>query len=430
MIENRAVTDSARLPGAFRSFFGAVIGSDFGTQVSYVALPLTAVLALGAGPAEVGALTALTTFAFLLIGLPAGAWVDRLPRRAVMITSDAVRTVLYGSVPVAWLLGMLSMPQLYSVALLGGVATVFSEVAAQTFLPEIVGRAKLVQANARLMGMRGVNQIIGRSAGGVLASAITAPVVIALDAVSYAISAVVLWRIKGSGPAVPARPKSRVWPDVRDGLRHVLGHRMLRPLAVEGALTNFASTLAITVLPVLFVRELGLDQWVLGAFLAIGGCGALAGASIARALAARFGHGRVLWIAGVAASAAGCVVPLLGSGAWLWVVVAAWSMIITKVGIGNVLAVSLRQSATPDHLMGRMNATFRFLLTGALAVAAVLAGLLGEVAGVRAVLWVSAGTFALSWLVVFLSPVRSLRDLPEQPELERPAPVTPAAGPR
>ncbi|SEG97220.1 Transmembrane secretion effector [Saccharopolyspora kobensis] len=414
VIEKPAVPD--RLPGQFRSFFAAIAGSDFGTQISFVALPLTAVLALGAGAAEVGALTALTTAAFLLIGLPAGAWVDRLPRRAVMITTDVVRAVLYGSVPVAWLLGALTMPQLYAVALLGGVATVFSEVAAQTFLPELVGRDHLVPANARLMGARGVNQIIGRSAGGFLASAFAAPVVIALDALSYACSAVVLWRIRVAAPAAPARPGSSVWPDVRDGLHHVLGNRVLRPLAIEGALTNFATTLTITVLPVVFVRELRLDEWVLGVFLAVGGCGALAGAVCARALAARFGYGRVLWIAGVAASCAGCAVPLLSSGSGLWFAAAGWAVLTTKTGIGNVLAVSLRQSITPDHLMGRMNATFRFLLTGALAVGGVLAGALGGSAGARAVLWVSAGVFAVTWLAVFLSPLRSLRSLPEAQE--------------
>ncbi|MFI0462485.1 MFS transporter [Saccharopolyspora sp. 5N102] len=419
MINDRT-TDPDRLPGEFRLLFAAVGGSDLGTQISFVALPLTAVLALGAGPAQVGAVGALSTIAFLLVGLPAGAWVDRLPRRAVMITTDVVRAVVYASIPAAWLLGALTMPQLYAVALLGGIATVFSEVAAQSFLPEVVGRAQLVRANARLMGMRGVNQIVGRSVGGLLVSVLTAPVTIAFDAISYACAAVAIGRIRGARVTTPVPRASRVWPDVAAGVRHVLGNRLLRPMAVEGALTNFATTLTLTILPVLFVRELGISEWGLGLFLAIGGCGALAGAIGARALGERFGHGRTLWITGAVASCAGCFVPLLGSGSWLWPAAVVWALITAKAGIGNVLAVSLRQAATPDRLMGRMNATFRFLLTGALAVASVLAGVLGELVGVRAVLWVSAGVFAVSWLVVFCSPLRFLRELPAEPRVPAP----------
>ncbi|MGP4017099.1 MFS transporter [Saccharopolyspora sp. 5N708] len=410
-----ATTGSAGLPRNFRLLFAAVGGSDLGTQVTFIALPLTAVLVLHAGPAQVGAIGALSAVAFLVIGLPAGVWVDRLPRRAVMIIADLVRAVLFASIPVAWLLGVLTMPQLYAVALFSGVATVFSEVAAQSLLPAVVSRAQLVRANARLTGMRGVNQLVGRSVGGFLVSALTAPITIAVDAISYACSAVVLGRIRGVPPTATARRSSRVWADVREGLRHALGHRLLRPLALDGALTNFAMTLTLTVLPVVFVEELRLSEWVLGLFLAIGGCGALVGAAGARALGERFGHGRTLWMTGAASGCAGCFVPLVAVGSWLWLAAVAWLLITVKIGIGNVLAVSLRQSATPDHLMGRMNATFRFLLTGALAVASALAGVLGELAGTGAVLSISAATFAVGWLVVFLSPVRSLRELSEDP---------------
>jgi predicted MFS family arabinose efflux permease len=177
---------------------------------------------------------------------------------------------------------------------------------------------------------------------------------------------------------------------------------------------------------VLFVRELHLPASVLGLYWAAGGLGLLLGARCARPLAARLGHGRTLALAGPVLAPAALLVPLIGRGPWLWLAGAGWALAMFKTGMDNVLGVSLRQGMTPDALLGRMNATFRFMLTGALAIGAALSGLLGEAAGVRPTLWTGGALLAVAFLPVLLSPVRRRRTLPG----ERPTRATPAPPPR
>ncbi|MDQ1050627.1 MFS transporter [Streptomyces sp. V4I2] len=330
----------------FRALFAATALSQLGTNIGYVALPLSAVAALDAGPGQVGALATLGTLAFLLIGLPAGAWVDRMRHRRVLIAADLARTVLFASIPLAWWLDALTLGQLYAVAHLA--------------------------------------------------------------------SAVQLVFVRGKeAPSGPARDTGLA-AQIAEGLRHVLGDRELCALALTGALTNHGSQLVNTMLPILFVQELGLSAGALGLYWAAGGVGLLLGARCARPLAARLGHGRTLGLGGLVLAPAGLLVPLIGPGPWLWIAGAGWTLAMFKTGVDNVLGVSLRQRMTPDNLLGRMNATFRFLLTGALAIGAAVSGLLGELAGVRATLWVGGAFLAVAFLPVFLSPVRTRRELPRQ----------------
>ncbi|MBZ6475088.1 MFS transporter [Streptomyces griseocarneus] len=402
----------------FRTLFAAGAFSHLGTNIGYVAVPLLAVTALDASPGQAGALAALSTAAFLLIGLPAGAWVDRMPGRRVLVAADAARAALLVSVPVAWWLDVLSLPQLYAVVLLNGCATVFFDVGSQSILPELVGRERLVPANAAIVTLMAGAAIAGRGAGGFLVQLCTAPVALAGGAVAYLASALGLTGIgrRGApaavrGAAAPAAGR-RLRTEVAEGLRHVLGSRELCALALTGALGNLGAQMVNTMLPVLFVRELGLSAGALGLYWAAGGLGLLLGASCARRLAGRFGHGRVLGLAGLWFAPAGLAVALAGRGPWLWVAAAGWLITMTKTGIDNVLGVSLRQHLTPDSLLGRMNATFRFLLTGALAVGSALGGLIGEFAGVRTAMWVGAVCLTAAFLPVFRSPIRTLRELP------------------
>ncbi|MET9652032.1 MFS transporter [Streptomyces sp. NPDC006460] len=399
----------------FRTLFSAAVLSQLGTNVGYVAVPLIAVEALDAGPGEVGVLATLSTLAFLLIGLPAGAWVDRMRQRRVLIAADAARGLLFASVPLAWWCGVLTLGQLYAVVLLGGCATVFADVTAQSVLPRLVARDGLVQANAAMVGMMAAGNVAGRGAGGGLVQLFTAPVAVVWVAVGHLASAVrLLWLREGDAP--PARPpvgeplRSRI----AAGVRHVLGNAELRALALSASLTNLGSQVLNTMMPVLFVRELGLSAGVLGIYWAAGGVGLLVGARCARAVAARLGHGRTLGLVGLLLAPAGLLVALVGHGPWLWIAGTGWLLAMFKTGMDNVLGVSLRQRMTPDPLLGRMNATFRFLLTGALAIGAAASGLLGELVGVRPTLWVGGALLATAFLPVFLSPVRTRRELPEE----------------
>ncbi|WP_411147819.1 MFS transporter [Streptomyces sp. A30] len=406
----------------FRALFAATALSQLGTNIGYVALPLLAVAALDAGPGQVGALATLGTLAFLLIGLPAGAWVDRMRHRRVLIAADLARTALFASIPLAWWLDALTLGQLYAVVLLSGCATVFFDVGSQSALPQLVDRDALVPANAAMVGLQAVGNVAGRGAGGGLVQLLGAPVAVLCTAVAHLASAVQLVFVRGKeAPSGPARGTGLA-AQIAEGLRHVLGNRELRALALTGALTNHGSQLVNTMLPILFVQELGLSAGALGLYWAAGGVGLLLGARCARPLAARLGHGRTLGLGGLVLAPAGLLVPLIGPGPWLWIAGAGWTLAMFKTGVDNVLGVSLRQRMTSDDLLGRMNATFRFLLTGALAIGAAVSGLLGELAGVRATLWVGGAFLAVAFLPVFLSPVRTRRDLPRQHTQPEPEP--------
>jgi predicted MFS family arabinose efflux permease len=202
---------------------------------------------------------------------------------------------------------------------------------------------------------------------------------------------------------------------MREGIGFVLGHRLLRPLVLAGVLTNLCVQLTVTMMPLVFVRELGLSAGALGLFLAVGGLGVFLGSSTARAIGHRLGHGRAMWIVGLVSAPLKFLIPLIDRGPLLWLAAFGWLMATVQVGINNVLQVSFRQRATPDRLLGRMNATMRFLLTGAVALGAALAGLIGQYASLRTALWLAAIGLALVWVPPFFSPVRTMRDLPSEP---------------
>ncbi|MFF1715224.1 MFS transporter [Streptomyces sp. NPDC058268] len=411
----------------FRALFTASAISQLGTNIGYVALPLLAVSALHASAGQVGLLAALGTAAFLLIGLPAGAWVDRMRQRRVLIAADLVRAALFASIPVAWGLDRLTLGQLYVVALLNGCATVFFDVGSQTVLPQLVGRDGLVRANAAMVSLQAAGSIGGRGAGGGLVQLLTAPLAVICSAAGYLASAISLTRVRPSQP-VPTRGErtTGLRTEIAQGLRHVLGNQELRALAFSAALLNFGSVIVNTLLPVLFVRELELPEGVLGLYWAAGGLGILLGARTARAIAGRFGYGRTLGLVGLCLAPGALLVPLIDRGGWLYVAGAGWLMVTFKMGVDNVLGVSLRQQLTPNALLGRMNATFRFLLTGAIAVGSAVAGALGEFAGLDTALWVGGVLMSVAFLPVLLSPVRTRRELPQPdvPSGPRPAPAT------
>ncbi|MEV7683040.1 MFS transporter [Streptomyces sp. NPDC088341] len=416
-----------RIPD-FRALFTSAALSQLGTNVSYVAVPLIAVSALDASPGQVGALAALSTVAFLLIGLPAGAWVDRMRHRRVLIVADLTRALLFATVPVAWWLDSLTLGHLYLVVLLNGCATVFSDVGAQSVLPQLVGREGLVQANADINTLIAAGNVAGRSAGGGLVTLLTAPVAVLFTAVSYLGSALRLTGIRRTPAPPPPGPgqATRLRAQIAEGVRHVFGNSELRALALTAALGNFGSQIVNTMLPVVFVRDLGYSGGALGLFWAVGGAGLLLGARCARPIAARLGYGRTLGIAGLCLAPAGLLVPLVDRGPWLVLAGTGWLLAMFKVGMDNVLGVSLRQRMTAHSLLGRMNATFRFLLTGALAVGAAVSGVIGELTTVHTTLWVGGVFLATAFLPVFLSPVRTRRELPEQKTQEAVADESPA----
>ncbi|TDU91577.1 putative MFS family arabinose efflux permease [Kribbella voronezhensis] len=403
---------------SFRSVFTAAAVSQLGTQVGYLAVPLIGVQALAFDAGQLGLLATLGTAAFLLIGLPAGAWIDVLGRRPVMVVADLSRALLVGSIPVATAFGVLSATQLYLVVFLTGVGTVFFDVSAQSLLPGLVGRQLLTEANTHLVGMNAVADVSGRSAGGWLVQLLTAPFAVVADAVSYLASAWFLLRIDTDLSQRPTVRRASVRSQIAEGLVFVAGEPLLRAIAVKGMINNLSIQLAVTVLPLLFVRDLHLSAGVLGGYLALGGVGVFIGSRLARPLGRRLGQGRASWVAGAATAPVAFLVPLIDRDWRLVTAGAAWIVITAKVGVDNVLLTTFRQQVTPDRLLGRVNATMRFLLTGSLAIGSAVAGVVGQLVSVRAVLCLAAVGLAFSWIPLFLSPLRRLRVLPTKPDGE------------
>ena len=394
----------------FRRFFLALALGKTGAEISSLAIPLVAVLTLDATPGQVGLLAALHTVAFLLIGLPAGAWLDRVRRRGVLVAADVARAALLATVPVAWALDLLTLPQLYAVVLLSSVARVFFDIAAASYLPHLVDRGQLVTANARLATVDSAGQVAGPAAGGWLVQVLGPPLAVALDAVSYLWSAGWLLSIRRPEPAPAPRVARRLGAEIREGLSFVRAHPVLRAVVIAGGLTNVALAASFTMIPVVLVRELGHAEAVLGAYLAVASVGGLLGAATARPLARWLGDARAVWLLGIGVAPVAVLVPLVGHVP-IALAAAGWAVVSYKVAVDNVLLISFRQQVTPDPLLGRVNATVRVLLTGCVTAGAAAAGLLGQLAGPRAALWLSACVLAVIWVPVFRSPLRDTRDL-------------------
>ena len=396
----------------FRHLFLADTVSQVGSQITLLALPLVAVLALRADTFAVGALVACHTVAFLLIGLPAGAWVDRMRRRTVLIVSDLGRAVVLASVPLAWGLGVLGMPQMYVVAFTVGVLTVFFDVAYQSYLPHLVGRQHLAEGNARLEAVRGVSQVAGPTLGGVLVQLLTAPLAVLADAASYALSALFLVRVRKRELRPERAPGVRLRHEIAEGLRFVFGNRLLRAIAASAATFNFFAGITNAMLVVLLATVLRLPAGTIGVFYSIAAAGGLAGALVATRAVARFGQGQTIWLSLLATGVFGLAVPLAQRGWPLWGAAAGFGVSCAANVVYNVTQLSFRQGLTPERLLGRMNASMRFLVWGTMPLGGLLGGVLGQLLGPRAALWVAAVGALLAVVPMVRSPLRTMRALP------------------
>jgi MFS family permease len=364
--------------------------SQVGAAVGAVAVPLLAATVLGASPFQMGLLTAAESIGFLLVGLPAGALLDRVRKIPVMVGADVVRLVLLLSVPVAWWAGVLTFTQLTLVVLAVGVATVFFDVGYQSVLPAVGGPA--------LGG--GLVQLAG-AANAVL-----------LDAMSYLVSAVLLARMRTAEPPPGAQPRRSLRAEMGEGLRYVLGHRLLRPIALCTGSSNLFGGVLAAVSVLFLARELALPAGIVGLVLAVGSVGGLAGALTSGAWTRRFGQARVL-VAVLFLTAPGVLLqPLAQPGPRLAFYAAGSFALGYGVVVYNVAQVSFRQTVTPDRLLGRMNASIRFLVWGTLPLGGLLGGALGELIGLRATLLVGAVGLVLAPLWLLASPLRRMRDLP------------------
>jgi MFS family permease len=371
----------------------------------------------------VGLLTTFETAAFLLVGLPAGAWVDRVRRRNVLIVGDIGRALLLGSLPLAWYLDLLTLAQLYAVALFTGVLTVFFDVAYQSYLPSLVGRDYLVEGNAKLEASRAVAQIAGPSIGGALVQWLTAPYAVLVDAASYLWSAVWVAAIRNREPKPERAPDRHLGREIREGLHFVLGHRLLRAITATTGTSNLFSSILNTAFIIVLAdqAQLDLSAGTIGLVFTIGSIGGLLGAVGAERVARALGQGPTIWLSILAGAPFVLVTPLVQRDWTLWAVAACWAVNGFLVVVYNITQVSFRQGLCPERLLGRMNATIRFLVWGTMPLGGFIAGVLGSTIGVRPTMWVGAIGMALAFLPAFLSPLRTMRELPSSYDPEQAA---------
>ncbi|MEV1329989.1 MFS transporter [Micromonospora costi] len=428
----RAGAPSARRGGLlrhrdFRLLFAAQTVSSIGSNVTAVALPLVAVAVLDASTVQVAVLTAAAWLPWLLVGLPAGAWVDRLPRRPVMIVCDLVSALLFLSVPVATMFGALTVGQLLLVALGAGLTRVFFETADQVYLPTLLRPAQLPEGNAKLQATQTASYVVGPGLAGLIAQAVGAVAALLLDAVSFLVSAACLARIRTAEPRPAHADRSRsLRREIADGVRFVARDPYLRVLTVFGAASNIGLIGYQAVLVVFLVREVRLAPGTVGLLVAAMSAGGVVGASLAGLVGRHLGTARAMLGCAVLSGLPALLIPLAGPGAALLWPALGGLLISLGVAVNNVLKGSFRQTYTPHHLLGRVTVSMQLLNYGTIPLAALLAGALGTVYGVRTAVLAMTAWLAVTPLILFAGPLRRRRDLPSAPPESTGDAATPA----
>jgi MFS family permease len=397
----------------FLSLWGAETISQFGSQVSFLALPLVAILVLEESAFNVAALTSLQFLPFLLFTLPAGVWVDRLRRKPILVLGDLGRAVALLSVPLAHWFGTLTIWHLFVVAFVHGVCTVFFDVAYQSYLPALVGRDQVVEGNAKLEISRAAANIGGPGMAGGLVAALSAPVAVILDAFSFLASALLLGGIRKQEEA-PARADRRsLRHELMEGLRYVFGHPYQRTMVAMTALSNFFGQVVFSILLVYAVRELGLSAATIGIVLAVGNLGTLASALTAKRIGERLGVGRTILLSSCLFGPGTLLIALAPQDNAIPFILA--SMMVIGFGgiLYNVTAISLIQAITPDRILGRANASRRFVVWGVVPLGGFTGGALASVIGLRETMVVGAIGGLLTIVPILVSPLRSVGKMSE-----------------
>jgi MFS family permease len=392
--------------------------SSFGSAITTVAMPLVAVVTLGASPLQMGALSALTVLPHLLFGLPAGVWVDRLSRRRVLIVADLGRALLLAAIPLLSVLGVLRIEHLYMVAVLAGVLTLLSDTASMTLLPALVGRENLMQANSASMLNQTVATTTGPSVAGALVQLVSAPLAIAFDAASYLLSAFCSVLIKEPPrrtTGLHPRPV-KLWSQLTEGFRELIGNPVLSALVVSATAAAIAGAMQGPLVVLYLVRELHLSPVLVGLAVTVVGLASVVGTLVAPAYSRRVGLGRAYISGQLLASLAGLVLaaargPLPVLAPFLIV-----GQLLTGLGLPlyGVPQRTLRQALVPEFLLGRVNATWRTLVIGGQTFGALAGGILGTALGLRPTLVISSLGMLLGFLWAARSPLRSVEHLPNQ----------------
>ncbi|WIM94401.1 MFS transporter [Actinoplanes oblitus] len=398
----------------YRKLWIAQSISFIGTQVTFIAFPLAAILALHADTWQVGVLNALETAPMLLFGLVAGVLVDRWRQRRLLITADWVRAVVMGSVPVAWAFDVLTVEWLWVVAFVVGVGTVFFDIASQTVLTSIVDRDSLMPANQRLEASHSVAQTVGPGVAAGLLKVVSAPVAVAVDAVSFAVSALFLHGIRSKDPEPePSAEPTTLRSDLRAGFRFLAGSPFLRWIVSIAASWNLMLQTLVTIIFIYMARDLNLGSSKIAIVMFAGSATGLVAVLLVERINKVLGLGLGLAFA-TGLSAVGGILMATASGAsYAAVATVAFGSILVSVAVPlfNVNVSTIRQAITPRELMGRTTAAVRFVVWSTMPLGALLGGFLGEVFGNRVTVATAGVALLVPALLTLLSPIRRIRDL-------------------
>jgi MFS family permease len=408
--------DGLWLSASFRRLWLSLTVTSFGAQITNLALPLTAALLLNATPMQMGILVALETLPFALFSLHAGVLLDRVRKLPVIIAADVGRGIALLAIPVAAWFGLLSMEILFAVGFLCGMQNVVGGAAYQVLLAQMAGRKRLVEANAKVTLGETSAALIGPGIAGGLIHVLTAPFAIALDAMTFFASALMLRRIKAPNDVARDGANGGVWREIGEGLKLVWGNRTLWGLAWLAGIWQFLHHMQVAVLILFATRELGLSAGAIGLAFVFGGAGCVLASASAERLSARFGIGPVI-VHGLILSAFGWqAYGLIGGPPWLAGLLLGMAMLVFDFGaiLYAINYLSLRQAITPDRLLGRMTATMRFVTVASAPIGSLVGGALASQIGLRSTLLV-VGVLGLllSAAAVLWSPVRRHRALPD-----------------
>jgi MFS family permease len=401
----------------FVKFWSAQTISQFGSQIDDLALGLVAIIVLDASAFEVAVYGTVNFLPFILFTLPAGVWVDRLPRKPILIIGDFGRFLALATIPVAYFADVLTLWQLYAVAFLTGVFTVFFDVAYQSYLPSLVDREDIGDGNSKLEISRSTAQLAGPGLGGILIEILTAPYAVLVDAFSFLASGTFLLRIRKREEPLPAETRTHakrsLWKEMKEGLRFVLGNPNLRAQAGCTATSNLFFSVTFSIYLVFLVREVELTPGVIGVLLSLGSIGSLIAAFTTTRISKRFGIGPTTIAAAFLNLPAMLLIALAPVGFPIPFLVAGGLLLGFVIVLYNITQVTYRQAICPPRLQGRMNSVMRFLVWGTIPIGTLLGGVLGSTIGLRETLVVGAVGSGSSFLWILLSPQRHLREMPE-----------------
>ncbi|MEN9956603.1 MAG: hypothetical protein RIR46_211 [Actinomycetota bacterium] len=403
----------------FAWLFTAQTLSVMGSQLGGFAVTVVAVVMLSASEGEMGILNAANTAAFLVVGLLAGAWVDRWVKRRVMIIADLVRMVMMALIPILYFAGSLQIWHLIVIGAVVGVATVFFDVAYQSVIPILFKSEHIAPANSALETSSQISHISGPPIAGSLIAFMTAPVVLIFDAVSFGVSALTLSFIKDDEKPKPLEDRRPLHKEIAEGVKFVWNEPIIRAVSFCTSSTNLFNTIGTTLMGIYVLRELEISLPVFGLIMTIAGVGGLLGASMSAKLAAWLGEGQLIAVSAFGSAAAFMMVPLTGLVDHFWApfILAAIEFAISFFVLTyNITQVSARQRICPKPLLGRMNASIRFFVWGVMPIGALLAGVLGTAFGAFTTIVIGGVGMLLAALFVILHPLARMRKLPVAPE--------------